>query len=271
MLISQLRNIKSEGESLIFDIKGNPTLPIKSGELVYLFHCTPFFGRIRTLPNICSQELPVLTEDGKELFMKPTSRRVTTHYTPRVCSSVTPAGFNLGTADQPHWIYVDKHSNPYIGTVPRSFNFSQLARHGVDLPLVNGLYTNEQIEALQEQTTRGDAINSISNHLAARVLETRNNTFSYSTHLNHQFQQALESSTTPWPYSLINYIPSWVRATISIIFLLLFISIFARPLYSLLLCMNNSSMGAMEFAHMICCSQAAALRAHLKLTRLTRS
>ena len=95
LLISQLRDIKSEGESLIFDIKENPTLPIKSGELVYLCHCTPVMGCIRTLPNICSQELPVVTDDGLELFMKPTSRRVTTHYTPRVCSSVTPAGFIL--------------------------------------------------------------------------------------------------------------------------------------------------------------------------------
>ena len=51
LLISQLRNIKSEGESLIFDIQGNPTLPIKSEELVYIFHCTPTQGRIRTLPE----------------------------------------------------------------------------------------------------------------------------------------------------------------------------------------------------------------------------
>jgi len=92
LLISQLRDIKSEGESLIFDIKGNPTLPIKSGELVYIFHCTPTLGRIRTLPGVCSQELPVVTDTGRKLFMKPTSRRLTTHYTPRVCSSVTPAG-----------------------------------------------------------------------------------------------------------------------------------------------------------------------------------
>ena len=78
LLISQLRDIKSEGESLIFDIKGKPTLRIKLGKLVYLFHCTPVMGRIRSLPGICSQELPVITDEGVELFMKPTSRRITT-------------------------------------------------------------------------------------------------------------------------------------------------------------------------------------------------
>ena len=101
LLISQLREIKAEGEALIFYVRGNPTLPIKSGELVYLFHCQPVMGRIRSLPGICSQELPVITNEGNELFMKPTSRRLTIHYTPRVCSSVTPAGFNLGTTDKP--------------------------------------------------------------------------------------------------------------------------------------------------------------------------
>jgi hypothetical protein len=64
LLFSQLRDIKSEGESLIFDIQGNPTLPIKSGVLVYPFHCTPVIGRIRSLPGICSQELPVITDKG---------------------------------------------------------------------------------------------------------------------------------------------------------------------------------------------------------------
>jgi hypothetical protein len=65
LLISQLQDIKSEGESLFFEIEGNPTLPIKSGELVYLFHCTPVMGRIRSLPGICSQELPVITDKGE--------------------------------------------------------------------------------------------------------------------------------------------------------------------------------------------------------------
>ena len=267
LLISQLRDIKSEGESLIFDTRGNPTLPIKSGELVYLFHCTPVMGRIRSLPNICSQELPVITDEGVALFMKPTSRRVTTHYTPRVCSSVTPAGFNLGTATQPHWVYVDQNGNPYRGPQPRSFNFSQLARHGVDMPEVNGLYTNEQLLALQEQTTRGDAILSISNHLAARIIETKNHFLSYNTHLNPQLQQALESSTTPWPYSLINLIPSWVRATFTFIFAVLLIGVFAKPAYSLLLCMTNSSIGAIDFFHSVFCGHAASLRALIRTNR----
>jgi hypothetical protein len=103
--------------------------------------------------------------------------------------------------------------------------------------------------------------------LAARIIETKNNFFSYHTNLNHQLQQALESSTTPWPYSLINYIPSWVRATFTIIFVTLFIGVFARPLYSLLLCIKNDSIGAVDLAHSVCCGHAATLRAHLRSNR----
>jgi hypothetical protein len=166
--------------------------------------------------------------------MKPTSHRITTHYTPRVCSSVTPAEFNLGTSIKHQWMYVDQHGNPYQGTVPRSFNFSQLARDGVDMPVMKGLYTDEQLQALQQQTSRGDAIDSISNYLAARIIDPKFSFFSYNTQLNHQSQQDLERSTTPWPYSLINWIPSWVRATLSILFFTLIFGVFARPLYSLL-------------------------------------
>jgi hypothetical protein len=221
-------------------------------------------GRIRSLPGICSQELPVITDTGVKLFMKPTSRRLTTHYTPRVCSSVTPAGFNLGTPTRPHWVYVDQFGNPYRGTVPRSFNFSQIARNGVDMPAIKGLYTDEQLQALQEQTSRGDAIVSINNHLVARILETKNNLFSYHTHLDQQLQQALESSTTPWPYSLINYIPHWIRVTFTAIFVTIFVGVFARPFYSLLLCIKNDSIGVIDLLYTICCGQAATLREHLR-------
>jgi hypothetical protein len=103
--------------------------------------------------------------------------------------------------------------------------------------------------------------------LAARIIETKNNFFSYHTNLNHQLQQALESSTTPWPYSLINYIPSWVRATFTIVFVTLFIGVFARPLYSLLLCIKNDSIGDVNLAHSVCCGHAATLRAHLRSNR----
>ena len=77
----------------------------------------------------------------------------------------------------------------------------------------------------------------------------------------------MESSTTPWPYSLINYIPSWVRVTFTIIFVTLFVGVFARPLYSLLLCIKNDSIGAIDLAHTVCCGQAATLRAHLRANR----
>jgi hypothetical protein len=111
--------------------------------------------------------------------MKPTSRRLTSHYTPRVCSSVTPACFNLGSTNQPQWVYVDQHGSPYHGKVPQAFNFPQLAQDGEGMPTMGGLYTDEQLEALQQQTSRGDAVDSIANRLAARIVETKYSFFSY--------------------------------------------------------------------------------------------
>ena len=114
LLTTQLCEIKEEGEALIFDVFGHPTLPIRAGEIVYLFHCQPVMGHIRSLPGVCSQELPVITHNGIEMFMKPTSRHLTKRHTPRVCSSVTPAGFNLGNNDHPSWIYIDQNGSPYL-------------------------------------------------------------------------------------------------------------------------------------------------------------
>jgi hypothetical protein len=199
--------------------------------------------------------------------MKPTSRRLTTRYTPRVCSSVTPAGFNLGTAILPHWVYIDHFGNPYRGPTPKSFNFSQLTRHGIDLPDVKGLYTDEQMIALQDQTSRGDAIVSINNHLAARIIETKNNMFSFHTHLNPDLQHALESSTTPWPYSLVNYIPHWLRVACTVFFIIIFLGLFAKPIISFLLWVTNNSISFLDFLYTMFCGQAAAIKERIRANK----
>ena len=126
---------------------------------------------------------------------------------------------------------------------------------------MGGLYTDEQLEALQQQTSRGDAVDSIANHLAARIVETKHSFFSYTTQLNQQLQHDLERATTPFPYSMINWIPSWCRATLSVLFIALIIGIFARPLYSALLCIRNDYISFIDFLHTIFCGHAAPLRA----------
>jgi hypothetical protein len=45
------------------------------------------------------------------------------------------------------------------------------------------------------------------------------------------------------------------------------IGVFARPAYSLLLCINNGSIGAVDLAHSVCCGHAATLRALLRSNR----
>ena len=162
--------------------------------------------------------------------MKPTSHRISSHYTPRPCSTVTVPGYNLGSPESPQWIYLDIQGNPQTGPVPQTFNFSHMIRHGVELPNLDGVYTSTQLESLQEQTMRGDAIVAISNHLAARVSETQN-TLSSSTFqslLDLNLQSAIEASTPPWPYSLANFLPSWLGTSLAILFILLFLSIFAK-------------------------------------------
>ena len=148
-----------------------------------------------------------------------------------------------------------------------------MVRHGVELPNLDGVYTSTQLESLQEQTMRGDAILAISNHLAARVSQTQN-TLSSSTFqslLDHNLQSAIEASTTPWPYNLANFLPSWLRTGIAITVILLFLSIFAKPFYALLIFVSTSSVTIIDFCKMVFCTQFFAFRAHftardLKLT-----
>ena len=45
------------------------------------------------------------------------------------------------------------------------------------------------------------------------------------------------------------------------------IGVFPRPVYSLLLCINNGSIGAVDLAHSVCCGHAATLRAYLRSNR----
>ena len=60
---------------------------------------------------------------------------------------------------------------------------------------------------------------------------------------------------------MINWIPSWLRATLSVLFITLIIGDFARPLYSALLCIRNDSISLIDFLHSIFCGHAATLRA----------
>ena len=196
--------------------------------------------------------------------MKPTSHRVSSHYTPRPCSTIAVPGFNLGTPESPQWTYLDIQGNPHSGPIPQTFNFSHMVRHGVELPDLDGVYTDVQLEALQEQTMRGDAIMAISNHLAAKVSQTQN-TLSSSTFqslLENNLQSAIEASTTPWPYNLANFLPSWLRSGIAITVILLFLSIFAKPFYALLIFVSTSSVTIIHFCKMVFCTQFLASRAH---------
>jgi hypothetical protein len=118
--------------------------------------------------------------------------------------------------------------------------------------------------ALQIQTSRGDAIVSLNNHMAARIIETKNNLFSYHTHLDLELQQALESSTTPWPYSLVNYIPHWVRVAFTVLFIVVFIGLFAKPIISFLIWVTNNSIGFLDFLYTMFCGQAAAIRERIR-------
>ena len=124
---------------------------------------------------------------------------------------------------------------------------------------MTGLYTDEQLDALQQQTSRWDAVDQIVNHLAARIVETKNTLFAYSTRLNHAFQHDLESATTPWPYSIINWIPAWLRATLCVFFLAVMVSLFAQPIYLALLFTKDSALTFMKFLHTVCCGHAATL------------
>ena len=66
------------------------------------------------------------------------------------------------------------------------------------------------------QTERGDAVNQVINHLAARVVES-GDMFGYSTNLNERFQKNLEAATTPWPYNCLSFIPIWLRVVLAVL------------------------------------------------------
>ena len=123
------------------------------------------------------------------------------------------------------------------------------------MPSISGIYTDEQLNALQQQTSRGDAVDQIVNLLAARIVETKNSLFSYSTQLNHQFQQDLVSATAPWLYSIIN----WLRAAACIIFIAVIVKLFAEPIYIALIYAKDGALTFMDFLHTVFCGHATTL------------
>ena len=49
LLIAKMREVRQNSESILYDENGFPMLNVRSGELVYLFHCTPVMGCLRTV------------------------------------------------------------------------------------------------------------------------------------------------------------------------------------------------------------------------------
>ena len=112
--------------------------------------------------------------------------------------------------------YVGSTGDPYEGKVPKSFQISKVLERGMNVIDFNGLYTEEQREDMLLQTERGDAVNQVINHLAARVVES-GDMFGYSTSLNERFQRSLEAATTPWPYNCLSFIPIWLRVVLAVV------------------------------------------------------
>ena len=100
--VGKFQQLAQGADHILEDKQGRPTLSVRAGEGVYLFTCTEVPTVLRSSSQCC-QELPV-TAAGQELFMKPLTRRPTTHCTARTCSSTLPAVFNLGTVKQPAWV-----------------------------------------------------------------------------------------------------------------------------------------------------------------------
>ena len=66
---SKLRELADGKDTVFMSQQGSPVLPVKSGEVIYLFTCVKIPAVIRIDDTQCCQELPVAV-DGQSLYMK---------------------------------------------------------------------------------------------------------------------------------------------------------------------------------------------------------
>ena len=156
----------AQGADHIFQYKdGKSTLSVRAGEGVYMFTCAEVPTVLRSSTQCC-QELAVRVA-GQELFMKPLTRRLTTHCTARSCSSTLPAVFNLGLALEPAWIIIGQSGVPHPAPAPAKFKQEDVfLRVGIPIISDTGLYTDQQRMDMMIQAQRQDAILQVKAHLA---------------------------------------------------------------------------------------------------------
>jgi hypothetical protein len=167
------------------------------------------------------------------MYMIPVSKRVTNHCTPRPCSSAVPAGYNLGTKDDPKWIYIGTAGHPFQGQVPKSFEPKEAFRTGVVSTASNGIYTKTQRNEMITVSQVGDSRSEIIGHLAT-VVGASSTWFGTSAIVDTKLQNAFQSASNSFPYNLLTYIPLGLRIIAFVIVVILFAKWFLDPLITII-------------------------------------
>ena len=81
----------------------------------------------------------------------------------------------------------------------------------------DGIYRKEQRTQMIEITQKGDAVKQVVSHITQAVHENTGTLLGQFTGLESLLDPALtaaiQAGITPFPYSLLSFIPIWIRVT----------------------------------------------------------
>ena len=221
----------------IYDEKGSPLFYHTAGETITLFRCNPVIVQVRSNERRCCTELPVWS--GVNLttpsFVQPTSRRVSSTCTPRVCNEFEVPLFDVGTKDNPTWIKIDKFGTITKAETPR--NFIPLSENKDD-QIVFGhtsIFSTQQKREFQKFTLVKNVRELVTSQIVYQMfppasLNTLSNTIGSSSFSAQDFiTDQLQQVFLPWPLSLLHLLPKWMLVTGITIIITILTKIFSDP------------------------------------------
>ena len=255
----------------LYDENGSPIFYHTAGEVVTLFRCTPTTVQIRSNEKRCCTELPIWS--GVNLttpsFMQPTSRRISSTCTPRVCNHFEVPIFNVGSKDNPNWTKINKFgmvtkAEPPRNFIPRSENKNDQIVIGK-----SSIFITEQKEEFQKLSHIKDARELITSEMIYQTfppasLNTsttiESSSFSAQDFINGQLQQVF----LPFPLSLLHLLPRWMLITGINIIVTLLTKIFLDPALAICNLCRASSMSIVDKITTVLVPTVSIFRRHQK-------
>ena len=163
-------------------------------------------------------ELPVWS--GKNFstpaYVQPTSKRVSSTCTPRVCNGFNTPLFNIGTNRIPKWVRISKYGEITQSEIPQEFIPQSYNKEDQIVTRQSSIKSTKQRREFKKFALIKNARNMVTSEIIYNTfppadMKTLDEEIELSSFSVHDYVAThLQQVFLPWPLSLLHLLPDWI-------------------------------------------------------------